>query len=108
MPTRAEGNDMKLLKIESGNGYFRLEDGNYLEVDKINKEHLLWIINVTLAGEVEFDVFNEHALQNQAQRIVYKNIAEKLQNLAGRRQEYKDESEKLFQKEYDKYSQATV
>lgn len=99
---------MKLLKIEGGNGYFRLKDGNYLEVDKINKEHLLAIINATLADEVEFDVFDEHTLQNQAQRIVYKNIAEKLKNLAGRRQEYKDESEKLFQKEYDKYSTATA
>lgn len=99
---------MKLLKIEGGNGFFRAEDGSYLEVDKINKEHLLAIINATLTGEVELDVFSEDALQNQAQRIVYKNIAEKLQNLASRRQEYKDESEKLFQKEYDKYSQATA
>ncbi|TFW18292.1 hypothetical protein [Duganella callida] len=99
---------MKLLKIEGGNGFFRMEDGNFLEIDKINKEHLLAIINATLASDVELDAFDEDALQNQAQRIVYKNIAEKLQNLASRRQEYKDESEKLFQKEYDKYSQAAA
>lgn len=96
---------MKLLKIDRGNGHFRLSDGSYLEIDKINKEHLMDIVNATLAGEVEFDSYDEEALQNQAHRVIYKNIVAKLQDLANRRQEYKDESEALFQKEYDRYRQ---
>lgn len=96
---------MKLLKIDRGNGYFRLPDGNYLEVDKIDKEHLMCIVTSTLAGEVVFDAYDEVALQNQAHRVIYKNIVAKLQDLACRRQEYKDDSEALFQKEYDRYRQ---
>lgn len=100
---KLEGSDMKLLKIDHGNGHFRLSDGSYLEIDKINKEHLMGIVTATLADDVEFDTYDEGALQNQAHRVIYKNVVAKLQDLANRRQEYKDESEALFQKEYDRY-----
>lgn len=103
-----DGRDMKILKIEAGNGFFRSVDGEYVEVDKINKERLLALVNATLEGEVEFDVYDESALHHQAQRIVYKNIVGKLHDLIGRKQEYRDESEKLFQNEFDKYRQATA
>jgi hypothetical protein len=102
---KQEGNDMKQLKIDRGNGYFLLPDGSYLEIDKINKEHLMHIVTATLAGEIEFDAYDEEKLQNQAHRVVYKNIIAKLQDLANRRKEYKDESETLFQSEFDRYRQ---
>lgn len=77
----------------------------YSEIDKITKDHLLDLINATLDHEVLFDSYDEQSLHNQAQRIVYKNILEKLQDLASRRQEFKDESEKWYEKEYKRYAQ---
>jgi hypothetical protein len=97
---------MKILKIENNVGMFLVSDGNFLEIDRITKEHLIEIINLTLANDVIFDAYDEEKLLNPAQRIIYKNISEKMRDLASRRQEYKDEVEKLFQKEYDKYTQA--
>lgn len=96
---------MKILKIERNNGYFLAGADQYIEVDKITKEHLLDLINATLEHEVTFDPFDEQCLPNQAQRIVYKNVLEKLQDLALRRQEFKDESDQLYEKEYERYSQ---
>jgi len=65
------------------------------------------IVSVTLTSEVEFDLYDEGTLQNQAHRVIYKNIAAKLQDLAIRRQEYNDESEALFKTEYDRYRQSS-
>lgn len=97
---------MKLLKIERSNGYFRAADGSYLEIDRIDKGHLMDIVTAALAGEVEFDAYDETTLQNQAHRVIYKNIVAKLRDLTSRRQEFKDESEALFQKEFDRYRSA--
>lgn len=77
----------------------------YIDIDKITKDHLLELINSTLEHEVTFDTYDEQSLHNQAQRIVYKNILEKLQDLGARRQEFKDESANLYEKEYERYSQ---
>ena len=95
---------MKLLKIEEGQGYFLLPDQSYREIDKISKEDLVEIIGTVLSKDVDFDIYTDDGLLNPAQKIVYKNIGEKLQNLAARREEYKGEVENLFKKEFDKYS----
>ena len=50
---------MKLLKIENSCGHFRLESGDYSPVDKISKDDLLRLVNVTLTDvDVEFDAYN--------------------------------------------------
>jgi hypothetical protein len=96
---------MKILKIERGNGYYVSGTDQYIEIDKISKDHLLNLINTTLEHEVTFDVYDEESLHNQAHRIVYKNILEKLQDLALRREAFKDESAKWYEKEYERYAQ---
>lgn len=95
---------MKILKIERGNGFYLSGADQYIEIDKITKDHLLELINATLEHEVTFDAYDEQSLHNQAQRIVYRNILEKLQDLASRRQEFKDESDKWYEKEYERYA----
>ncbi|RJG15651.1 hypothetical protein [Massilia cavernae] len=95
---------MKILKIERGNGYYLSGADLYIEIDKITKDHLLELINATLEHEVTFDAYDEQSLHNQAQRIVYKNILEKLQDLASRRQEFKDESDNWYEKEFERYA----
>ena len=98
---------MKLLKIEASQGHFRDATGKYKPIDKIAKEDLLQLITWTLQEkEVDFDAYDENAIKNQAHQIVYKSVVQKLQDLRGRKQEFIDESERLFLKEYEKYRDA--
>jgi hypothetical protein len=99
----AGGKDMKLLKIEKNLGYYLGDSGQYKPVDKITKDDLLRLVNLTLKDDVEFDEYDENAIKNQAHQIVYKSIVEKLRSLRERKQEFLDESERLFLKEYEKY-----
>jgi len=95
---------MKLLKIENGSGQYLANSGQYIEVDKIGKDDLLRLVNLTLLEqEVEFDEYAENAIKNQAHQIVYKGICEKLQSLRKRKKEFVDESERLFLEDYEKY-----
>ena len=95
---------MKLLKIENNAGYFLAEDGSFAEVDKITKEDLLRMVDLTLQEEkVEYDEYSDEGLKNQAHQIVYKSVFEKLKGLKDRRNEFIDESERLYLTEYERY-----
>ncbi|MFH1232139.1 MAG: hypothetical protein V1709_11665, partial [Planctomycetota bacterium] len=56
-----------------------------------------------LREDVEFDVYDENAIKNQAHQIVYKSVFEKLRSLKDRKKEFVDESERLYLKEYERY-----
>ena len=103
MRMTAEGKDMKLLSIENNLGLYLSETGQYNPVDKITKEDLLRLVNLTLQEDVEFDAYDENAIKNQAHQIVYKSVFEKLRGLRDRKKEFKDESERLYLKEYERY-----
>ena len=94
---------MKLLKTEDKLGFYLCELGNYDSIDKITKEDLLRLVDLTLQQEVEFDDYDENAIKNEAHRILYKNILEKLQTLKERKQEFVDQSERLYLQDYEKY-----
>lgn len=93
---------MKVLKIEKSQGYF-LSAEEYKPLDRLNKDDLLKLVDMVLAGDIEMDAYNEADLQNQAHQIIYKNVYEKLVDLQKRRAEFKDESERLFHREYENY-----
>jgi hypothetical protein len=93
---------MKVLKIEKSQGYF-LSTDEYKPVDKLGKDDLLKLVDMVLAGDIEVDPYDEAELQNEAHRIIYKNVHEKLVDLGKRRAQFKDESERLFHTEYEKY-----
>jgi len=97
------GKDMKLLSIENNLGSYLGESGQYNPIDKITKEDLLRLVNLTLQEDVMFDEYDENAINNQAHQIVYKSVFEKLRSLRDRKQEFIDESERLYLKEYEKY-----
>lgn len=103
MHITAGGKGMKLLSIKDSLGHYLGESGQTIPVDKITKEELLRLVNLTLSEDVEFDEYDENAIKNQAHQIVYKSILEKLRGLRDRKQEFIDESERLFLKEYEKY-----
>ena len=94
---------MKLLKIEDESGHFLDASGAYQPIDKITKEDLLRLVNLTLQENVEFDEYAESAIKNQAHQIVYRSVAGKLLSLKSRKQEFIDESARLFLEDYEKY-----
>ena len=95
---------MKLLKIAENLGEFQAEDGQYRTVDKITKEDLLRLVDQTLVEEdVEFDPYDEKLIKNQAHQVIYKSVLQKLQDLRTRRQEFVDESARLFMDDYQRY-----
>jgi hypothetical protein len=97
---------MKLLKTEDNQGLFLGEDGAFAPIDKITKEDLFRLVEVILAGEeVDFDEYDSDAIGNQAHQILYRSIHEKLRGLRDRKQEFTDESERLYLQEYEKYRQ---
>jgi hypothetical protein len=95
---------MKLLKVNDNCGHYRDDKGDYNPIDKIGKEDLLRLVNWTLhEGVVEFDDYDENIIKNQAHQIIYKSIVQKLRTLRDRRQEFIDESARLFIEDYEKY-----
>jgi len=94
---------MKLLKIEDNLGHFLSGDSEFTPIDRITKEDLLRLVNLTLTEEVDFDDYDSEALRNQAHQILYRSICEKLRGLRDRKEAFTDESERLYLQEYEKY-----
>ena len=94
---------MKLLKIDNELGYFLAEDSSYHPIDQITKEALLWILERILDGSGELGEYDEEELKNQAHQVVYKSIYSKLKAVEQRKQEFIDESERLFLEDYQRY-----
>lgn len=94
---------MKVLKIESHKGHFVTECGGYETVDKIDKSALLRLVKLALEDDFEIDEFDEESLKNQAHQIIYKSISEKLADLNKKRNQFRDESERLYLDAYEKY-----
>lgn len=95
---------MKLLKVKDGKGYFLGEGNEDQPLDKLTKEDLLRLVNLTLSeNDIILDEYDEELLKNQAHQIIYKNVHTKLTLLRDRRSEFVDESERLFLEAYDAY-----
>jgi hypothetical protein len=95
---------MKLLRVSENTGHYLDEKGNYIPIDKIGKDDLLRLVNWTLHEDVvEFDDYDEQALKHQAHQIIYKSILQKLRSLQNRKQEFVDESARLYLEDYEKY-----
>lgn len=94
---------MKLLKIEDNLGHFLSNDNAFTAIDRITKEDLLRLVDLTLTEEVDFDEYDSEAIRNQAHQILYRSIYEKLRGLRDRKEAFTDESERLYLQEYEKY-----
>lgn len=96
---------MQLLKIEDKKGAFLGESDDFVSIEKINKEHLLRLVDLALTQEVTFDEFDAEALPNRAHQIVYENVYNKLLDLSEKRDAFVDGSERLFLEDYNQYKQ---
>ncbi len=94
---------MKLLKTEDSKGYFYVSDEEYLPMDKLSKSALLKLVDLTLENDIEMDNYDENEIKHQAHQVIYKSVFNKLNSLDGRKQEFIDESERMFLAEHEKY-----
>jgi len=95
---------MKLLKIEGNAAHFYVDEKTFRPIDKIGKDDLLRLVNLTLdEEEIELDPYNETELPNQAHQVIYKSVFGKLAGLRERRNEFADDSARLFLEDYEKY-----
>ena len=95
---------MKLLSVNDSTGNFLEKDGKCVPIDKITKEDLMRLVTLVLEeNAVEFDEYDETRIKNQAHQIIYKSVLQKLRDLRERRKEFRDESSRLFLKEYERY-----
>lgn len=95
---------MKLLRIHEHVGQYLGADGNYESIETIDKEDLMRLVDRTLdAEEFDVDAYDEQAIKNQAHQVIYKSIAQKLNDLRKRREAFIDESARLYLAEYEKY-----
>src|SRR5690349_13068671 len=95
---------MKLLKTDGTSGLFLRADGEYALMEKINKDELLRLVNLTLTSEgIEFDPYDESTIKNQAHRVIYRSVHKKLAELQGRRKEFLDESARQYLSDYERY-----
>lgn len=96
---------MKYLKIEDGKALFLNAKDKLVELDKITKEDILFMIDRAIADEeFEMDSQEEQELHNKAHQIIYKHLHEKFSDLINNREIFKNESDKLYKEASDKYS----
>ncbi|MCW5651069.1 MAG: hypothetical protein KIS62_15085 [Ramlibacter sp.] len=101
-----EEQSMKLLRILDSTGHFLSDDNQFLPIDRITKDDLLRLANLTLnETDVEFDEYDEKVLKNQAHRVIYKNVVQKLRDLHVRKKEFADQAARLFYEDYERYRQ---
>ena len=94
---------MKLLSISDGKGYFLSDAGEQILVDKIAKEDLLRLVELTLSSDCQMDDYDPLLIHNQAHQIIYQNIWSRLCELALKKKQFLDESKRLYLSEYERY-----
>ncbi|SFM91500.1 hypothetical protein SAMN05444747_1111 [Variovorax sp. OV329] len=95
---------MKLLRISENCGHFLTAKGEFSPIDKISKEDLLRLVDHIFGeSEVEFDPYDDQLIKNQAHQVIYKSVVQKLSDLSKRKQEFVDESARVFLEEYERY-----
>lgn len=96
---------MKYLKIENNKGLYRIDPNaeNWLELDQINKEHLLSLLKFASKEDFELDEYNDALLQNPAHNIIYRNIYGKFKDFLTNKTRFQDSAESMYKTAIDKY-----
>lgn len=93
---------MNYLKIENNKGFY-WNGSNYVEIDKINKDDLLYLLNSAERDDFEMEPYDEDSLGNKAHQIIYENIYSKLEQFLGEKDQFKNEVNNLYQAAIGKY-----
>jgi len=76
----------------------------WVPIDQIDKDALMDLVDLTLAGEVHIEKLDEEKLANPAHRIIYRSISEKLEGLSLQRDKFKDECDRTYLEAIRKYT----
>ena len=94
---------MKHLRIKDQKGEF-LRGAYWLVVTEISADDILNLAKAAVKeNDFEVDPYDETALPNPAQRIIYQKISEQLLSLNTRKQAFLDETRNIYQDAYEKY-----
>ncbi|MGD1837572.1 MAG: hypothetical protein ACPKPY_05890 [Nitrososphaeraceae archaeon] len=96
---------MKYLKIENNKGLYRLDTSveNWIELDQINKEHLLLLLKSASTDDFEMDEYEDSKLRNPAHNIIYKNIHGKFKDFLSNKTRFQDSVEAMYKTAIEKY-----
>ena len=96
---------MKYLKIENNKGLYRIDinQENWIELDQINKEHLLSLLKLASTVDFEMDEYKDELLQNPAHNIIYKNISGKFNDFLNNKTRFQDSVEVTYKQAIEKY-----
>lgn len=97
---------MIFLKINNGKGYFLSKINEMVELDKMHKEDILYLLDQATDPNVvfEMDELTDGAIQNEAHRIIYDALYKKFDELLKNKNRFLDESENLYKDAFSKYS----
>lgn len=96
---------MKYLKIENNKGFYRLDptQENWIELDQINKDHLVLLLKDASTADFEMDEYKQELLQNPAHNIIYKNIYDKFIEFLTNKTRFQDSVEATYKSAIEKY-----
>ena len=94
---------MKLLKYENNVSYLNV-DGKDKKILEISKEDILKSLEYIYENEdVEIEEYDKDKIVNEAERIIYENLYNKLNNFKDNKQILKNEINNLFKDLEEKY-----
>ena len=96
---------MKYLKIENNKGFYRLDitAENWIELDQINKDHLLTLLKFASVEGFEMDEYKNELLQNPAHNIIYRNLYGKFNDFLDNKTRFQDSVEAMYKAAIEKY-----
>lgn len=96
---------MKYLKIENNKGFYRLDTTkeNWIEIDQLNKDHLLILLKSASVEEFEMDEYKDEMLKNPAHNIIYRNIYGKFNDFLNNKTRFQDSVEVTYKTAIEKY-----
>jgi hypothetical protein len=107
MLTKKEVKFMKILKIEKEKAFYIDKDSKYQSITDISKNDLKYLIRSALfESEVEMDTEETvQKINNEAERIIYNDIKEKLNSFLKQKELLLNEVDQLFKDSYEKYKE---
>lgn len=96
---------MKCLEIKNGKGYFLGIDEEMVELDKMKKDDLLFLLDIATNKDESFEMDNIQncKLDNQAHKVIYENLYDKFQELLQNKTRFYDESISVYKEALQKY-----
>lgn len=99
---------MIYLWIDNGKAFFRNKQGQTLSIDQIDKDDLLFLLEMATREDEQFEMGEpeEGSIQNAAHKIIYDSLHTKFCELLKDRDRFLDESNHLYEEAFQKYKRS--